>query len=173
MGSQSKKMKHIAFLISTATAFKIPEQEAKALLKFSKPFSQAQTGGYLVDKSDNWWESNFRRSSQERECAEEYCYLEEYIESKENEIDSVDIRKMVDSKSEWYDNRVEAYFNYYYTYCLPFANDRGEVKLCLEAADEALEEVFSDPRMPGEETKPIQRGFINLLPKIGGMGVTR
>merc|ERR1711963_972178 len=55
-----------------------------------------------------------------------------------------------------HDARVEAYFNHYYTNCLPYAVDRGDVRLCLETADEVLtSEVFADPRLAGEDEKEI------------------
>jgi len=148
-------MKHIVILISATAAFKIPENQAKDMLKSSKPLAQAQIGGQSP-------ESNFMASSLERECVEEHCNLSEYIENKEffktNEMNRIDISR-IDSYFNLLD-QVEAYFNRYYTNCLPFAVNRNDVKLCLEAADDIItNEVFtlkliSDPRLSGEEKKP-------------------
>merc|ERR1711879_481295 len=151
----------IAILAKLNSAFTISENEAKVMLKLSKPLSSIMDN--VVQKRDNWWESNFRNSNLERECVEEDCYLEEYIESAENNLHNLlpagvkgfDIRKTVDPESQWYDRRVKAYFDHHYTNCLPVAISMDAVRLCLNMADDSLSRVFMDPKLPGEEQRPI------------------
>merc|ERR1711879_135400 len=166
MGSSINQQKKINMKYTTvllvcglarqSMAFTLPEAQAKSILKFSKPLPQVANGDYTLEKRDNWWESNFKPSSQERECAEEHCFLEEYIESKENELSEIDLRRMVDGKSQWFDRRVEAYFQYYYVNCLQFTVTRDEVKNCLDIFDDVLtDKVFSNPRLPGGDEMAI------------------
>jgi len=152
---------NLAIFAKLNSAFTIPENEAKVMLKFSKPLPSIMD--HVVEKHDNWWESNFRKSNLERECVEEDCYLEEYIESAENNLHNLlpdgvkilDMRDTLDPENQWYDRRVKANFDHFYTNCLPTATSMDAVRMCLNMADDSLSTIFRDPKLPGEEQRPI------------------
>merc|ERR1711953_676786 len=152
---------NLAIFAKLNSAFTIPENEAKVMLKFSKPLPSIMD--HVVEKHDNWWESNFRKSNLERECVEEDCYLEEYIESAENNLHNLlpdgvkilDMRDTLDPENQWYDRRVKANFDHFYTNCLPTATSMDAVRMCLNMADDSLLTIFRDPKLLGEEHRPI------------------
>lgn len=105
----------------------LPAEKAKALLSRQK-------------RANGFPEEYVRSSDANRECVNESCNFEEYIEAKENFVGSIDLRGMIDLKSINYKPEIETYFNRFYLNCEKDGITARQA--CFKKTDEKLDEVI-------------------------------
>ena len=98
-----------SLFISTCSAFFIPKNQANSVIKHIS--RQKRANGFL--------EEIRRPSNIDRECGQESCIFEEYIEAKENLFvgTKIDLRGMLDLNGSKFNPAIKSYFDMFYTQC--------------------------------------------------------